>query len=58
VARKYLPLDKLVIQVVGNRDVMETGDSKDHPGKLSEATPLPVVALPLWDPMTRKPLAK
>ncbi len=58
VARKYLPLDKLVIQIVGNWDVMEMGDSKDHPGKLSEMALLPVVRLPLWDPMTRKPLEK
>ncbi|MDP2875231.1 MAG: hypothetical protein Q8O00_03545, partial [Holophaga sp.] len=58
VAKKYLPLNKLVIQIVGNQEAMEAGDTKDHPGKLSEVLPLPITTLPLWDPRTRKPLAK
>lgn len=57
VAKKYLPLDKLVILAVGDAQVMEAGDVKDHPGKLSEAAPLPLKQLPLWDPMTFTPMA-
>lgn len=57
VARKYLPLEKLAILVVGDPEVMEAGDVKDHPGKLSEVTSLPVTRLPLWDPMTCSPMA-
>lgn len=56
VARKYLPLDKVVLLVVGDKDAMEAGDAKEKPGKLSEVAPLPVVQLPLWDPMTCKPM--
>jgi zinc protease len=52
VAQKYLQPDKLVILAVGNPKDMEEGDVKDHPGKLSESARLPVVPLPLRDPMT------
>jgi len=58
VARKYLPLGKLAILVVGDKDAVEAGDVKDKPGKLSEVAPLPVGELPLWDPMTCTPLKK
>ncbi len=58
VAKKYLPLDKLAILVVGDKDAVEAGDVKDKPGKLSEVAPLPIVQLPLWDPMSCKPMAK
>lgn len=56
VARKYLKKDNLVIMTVGDVKDMEIGDVKDHPGKLSEVAPLPVVQLPARDPLTMKPL--
>lgn len=56
VAKQYLPLEKLVVLVVGDRETLEMGDTKDHPGKLSETLPLPVTQLPLWDPATRRPV--
>ncbi len=55
VARRYLPLDRLAVLVVGPREAMEAGDPKDRPGRLSETLGLPVVSLPLWEPMTRQP---
>lgn len=56
VARKYLDLDTMVLLVVGKLSEAEEGDVKDHPGKLSEVAKLPVVKLPLRDPLTMKPL--
>lgn len=56
VAKKYLDRDNLVLLVVGKIAEAEEGDVKDHPGKLSELARLPVVKLPLRDPLTMKPL--
>jgi len=57
VAQKYLAADKAAILVVGGKaDDLEAGDVKDHPGRLSEVAKLPVVKLPLRDPLTMKPL--
>ncbi len=56
VAQKYLTLDKVAILVVGKASDVEEGDVKDHPGKLSEAAKLPLVHVPLRDPLTLKPL--
>lgn len=56
VAQKYLTAEKAAILVVGGKGAdLEAGD-KDHPGKLSEVTKLPVVKLPLRDPLTMKPI--
>jgi zinc protease len=56
VAQKYLTSEKAAILVVGGKAAdLEAGD-KDHPGKLSEVAKLPVVKLPLRDPLTMKPL--
>ena len=57
VAQKYLAADRAAILVVGGKAAdLEAGDVKDHPGKLSEVAKLPVVKLPLRDPLTMKPL--
>lgn len=57
VAQKYLAPEKAAILVVGGKAAdLEAGDVKDHPGKLSEVARLPVVKLPLRDPLTMKPL--
>ncbi len=56
VAQKYLTLDKAAILVVGKVTELEEGDVKDHPGKLSEAAALPLVHVPLRDPLTLKPI--
>ena len=56
VAQKYLTLDKVAILAVGKASDLEEGDVKDHPGKLSEVAKLPLVKLPLRDPLTLKPL--
>lgn len=56
VAKKYLDPTKLVLLVVGKTSDVEEGDVKDHPGKLSEIAKLPVVTLPLRDPLTMKPM--
>jgi len=57
VAQKYLTPEKAAILVVGGKaSELEEGDVKDHPGKLSEVAKLPVVKLPLRDPLTMKPL--
>jgi predicted Zn-dependent peptidase len=58
VAKKYLPLDKLAVLVVGPKETLLAGDVKDHPGPLAEVLPLPLKELPLRDPATGKPLAK
>jgi len=56
VAQKYLTPEKAAILVVGGKAAdLEAGD-KEHPGKLSEVAKLPVVKLPLRDPLTMKPL--
>jgi len=56
VAQKYLTPEKAAILVVGGKAAdLEAGD-KDHPGKLSEVAQLPVVKLPLRDPLTMKPI--
>jgi zinc protease len=56
-ARKLLDLDKLQILVVGKASDMEAGDP-DHPGALKDVARLPLVRLPLRDPLTLRPLAK
>lgn len=57
VAQKYLVPEKAAILVVGGKAAdLEAGDVKDHPGKLSEVAKLPVVKLPLRDPLTMKPI--
>lgn len=56
VAQKYLKPEKAAILVVGGKAAdLEAGD-KEHPGKLSEVAKLPVVNLPLRDPLTMKPI--
>ena len=55
-AKKYLDPSKMVLLVVGKISEAEEGDVKDHPGKLSEVVKLPVVKLPLRDPLTMKPI--
>ena len=57
VARKYLDASQLVILVVGKAAEVELGDVKDHPGLLKDLAPLPMVRLPLRDPLTLKPLS-
>jgi predicted Zn-dependent peptidase len=56
VAQKYLTANNLVVLVVGNAAEAEAGDSKDHPGLLREVAPLPLIHLPLRDPLTLKPI--
>jgi len=55
VARKYLDPEKLVVIMAGKRSEILEGDAKDHPGKLQEAFKVPVLDLPLRDPLTFKP---
>ncbi len=54
-AQRLLHPDQLVILAVGKASDMEAGDG-DHPGKLADILPLPLVRLPLRDPQTLKPL--
>ncbi len=56
VARTYLDPAKLVLLVVGKADEVLAGD-RDHPGVLADVAPLPVVRLPLRDPLTLNPLS-
>jgi len=56
VSQKYLRPDQLAILCVGNAKEMEEGDVKDHPGTLAEVAKLPMVKLPLRDPLTLKPM--
>jgi len=54
VARKYLPLEKMIILAVGNLADIDKGDEK-HPVTLDSLAPGgKVTALPLRDPMTMK----
>ena len=57
VARKYLDASQLVVLVVGKAAEAEAGDVKDHPGLLKEVAPLPLIHVPLRDPLTLKPLS-
>jgi zinc protease len=57
VARKYLDPANLVILVVGKAAEAEAGDAKDHPGLLKDVAPLPMIRLPLRDPLTLQPLS-
>lgn len=54
-ARRLLVPGQLVILAVGKASEMEAGDA-DHPGRLADLAPLPLVRLPLRDPQTLKPL--
>lgn len=54
-ARKLLDPGKLVLLAVGLAAEMEAGDP-DHPGALKDVAALPLVHLPLRDPLTRQPL--
>ena len=56
VAQKYLDPSQLIVVIVGKAAELEQGDEKDHPGLLKDVTPLPLVHLPLRDPLTLKPL--
>ncbi len=56
VAKKYLDVERLAILCVGKAKDMEEGDVKDHPGTLAEVAKLPLVKLPLRDPLTLKPM--
>ena len=56
VAQKYLKPEQVAILAVGNAKEMEEGDVKDHPGTLAEVAKLPMVKLPLRDPLTLKPM--
>jgi len=55
VARAHLPLDRLVILVVGNPDEILLGHP-DHPVSLFELSPGPVIEWPLRDPLTLEPV--
>ncbi|NTV73260.1 MAG: insulinase family protein [Holophaga sp.] len=57
VARKYLDPSRLVLLVVGQANEVLAGDAQNHPGLLKDVAPLPVVRLPLRDPLTLKPLS-
>ncbi len=52
-AQKLLALDQLQVLAVGKAADIEAGDP-DHPGALKDALKLPLVRLPLRDPMTGK----
>lgn len=54
-AQKLLDPAQAVVLVVGKASEAEAGDP-DHPGALADAVKLPLVKLPLRDPLTLKPL--
>jgi zinc protease len=56
VAQKYLPLEKMVILVVGQKDEILLGHP-DHPVKLADLGEGRIVDLPLRNPLTMKPMA-
>jgi len=53
-AKKVLDFEKLVVFAAGTAAEIEAGDP-DHPGALKDVCPLPLVHLPLRDPLTLKP---
>lgn len=57
VARAHLPMDRLVILIVGNRDEILLGHP-DRPITLFELSPGEVLEWPLRDPLTLQPLAR
>ena len=54
-ARRLLDSSQVVILAVGRAAEIEAGDP-DHPGALKDVLPLPLVRLPLRDPLTLQPL--
>ena len=56
VARKYLAINRLIILIVGKIAEVEVGDYKDHPGLLRDVVQLPVLSMPLRNPLTLKPI--
>lgn len=54
-AKKLLDPSQVVILAVGKAGEIEAGDP-DHSGAYKDVLPLPVVQLPLRDPLTLKPL--
>lgn len=56
VARKYLDSNQLVVLVIGNVAEVEAGDAGDNSGHLKDVAPLPMVRLPLRDPLTLEPI--
>ncbi|MCS7089542.1 MAG: pitrilysin family protein [Verrucomicrobiota bacterium] len=57
VARTHLPLEQLVILIVGNRDEILLGHP-DRPVSLFDLSPGPVIDWPLRDPLTLQPLGE
>lgn len=57
VARQHLPLNRLVILIVGNKDEILLGHP-DHPVSLFDLSPGPVIEWPLRDPLTLQPLGE
>ena len=55
VARKYLSRDQVRILVVGQHEEILKGHP-DHPVKLTELSPGPLVEVPLRDPLTMEPM--
>lgn len=53
-AKKYLKPDQMVALVVGSLKEVQEGDPKDHPVRLGQGLSLPVVTLPLRDPLTMR----
>ncbi len=54
-AKRLLDPSQAIILAVGRAQEMEAGDA-DHPGPLKAVAPLPMVRLPLRDPLTLQPL--
>lgn len=57
VARAHLPLDRLVILIVGNKEEILQGHP-DHAVSLFDLSPGGITELPLRDPLTMKPLGQ